>query len=61
MLTESFGLLAPKRFLAAFIVEQGLFKLRQNVIWDVDRLQHLDRGVRPSLLSWKEGRSHFPL
>ena len=34
-------MLPPKRLLAAFIVEQGLFELRQNVIRDVDRLQHL--------------------
>ena len=34
-------MLPSKRFLAAFIVKQGLFKLAQNVIRDVDCLQHL--------------------
>jgi hypothetical protein len=31
-LLQAFALLLPNRFVAAFIGEQGLFELRQNVV-----------------------------
>ncbi|HKV79536.1 MAG TPA: hypothetical protein VJP02_15410 [Candidatus Sulfotelmatobacter sp.] len=38
-LLQSFALLLPNRFVAAFIGEQGLFKLAQNVVWNMNVLE----------------------
>jgi hypothetical protein len=40
-LLQSFTLLSSKRFLAAFIAEQGPFELGEYVIGDVDAFQDL--------------------
>ncbi|MGA8366383.1 MAG: hypothetical protein WB716_03645 [Candidatus Acidiferrales bacterium] len=42
-LPQSFALLLPNRFVAAFIGEQGLFKLRQNVVGNVNVLKDLSQ------------------
>ncbi|MGB9069887.1 MAG: hypothetical protein WCC21_15060 [Candidatus Acidiferrales bacterium] len=42
-LLQAFALLLPNRFVAAFIGEQGLFELRQNVVGNVNVLEYLSQ------------------
>ena len=50
-LVHSLGLALPECFLVGFITEQGLFKLRQNVVRDADRLQDLPETVGHNFLA----------
>ncbi|HKV78509.1 MAG TPA: hypothetical protein VJP02_10230 [Candidatus Sulfotelmatobacter sp.] len=48
---QAFALLLPERFLAAFIGEQGFFKLHQNIVRDMDVTERAGEPVAKFFLA----------